>query len=220
MKSICFISSCNLEKSGTGRLEHLLNKIKTTGLINKLERLYIINIGMKLKKKHLLSILDLDDKSKLLDIIEYSNNENLYELPTLELMRVYSKFNPGCAILYLQTKGISYDPSLQTVNNWIDLMLYWLVEKHDKCIDLLSNTDIQSVGCNLLNSPHMHYSGNFWWTKTDWLAGLNKINGKEKALAEWWLMSNDSGKHRCLFNSGVDHYQNTYPRSIYDKTNN
>ena len=216
MKKVCFISSCNLENSGSYRLEYLLKKIVATNLIERLNELYIVNIGIQLKKEHLSKIVGENQCSKL-HIIEYSSQTSLFELPTLELLRVYAKNNKDTCILYLQTKGISYNPSLQTVNDWIDLMLYWLVERHDKCIELLENTDIHTLGCNKANTPQQHYSGNFWWSKSEWLSQIEKFQGTEKALAEWWLMSLKGGKHRCLFNSGVDHYQSVYPRSFYVK---
>lgn len=216
MKTVCFISSCNLQGSGTYRLEYLINKIVSSGLINKLTELYVVNIGIKIEKEAIKSIVGEQNYSKL-QIIEYSPKTNLFEIPTLELLRVYSKNNPDTAILYLQTKGVSYSRSLQTVNDWIDLMLYWLVERHDKCIELLESTDIHTLGCNKATTPQEHYSGNFWWSKSEWLSKIEKIKGSEKALAEWWLMSLEGGKHRSLFNSGVDHYQTVYPRSFYVK---
>ena len=50
MKTVCFISSCNLQGSGTYRLEYLINKIVSSGLINKLTELYVVNIGIKIEK--------------------------------------------------------------------------------------------------------------------------------------------------------------------------
>ena len=132
-------------------------------------------------------------------------------------MRIYSKFNTNCNILYLQTKGISYDRNLDTVNDWIDLMLYWNVEKHDNCLEILNTTNIDTIGCNISTKPLPHYSGNFWWAKASWVNKLEKITKQEKALAEWWLMSQENGIHKCLYSSNVNHYNETFPRCKYVK---
>lgn len=215
-KNVCFISSCYIEEKGLHRLEHLLNKINNTALIKKLEKLFIVNIGKSIEKNVINNIFQEKDTTKI-EIINYSPNTKLYELPALELIRVYSKFNPDKNILYLQTKGISYDRNLQTVNDWIDLMLYWIMEKHEICLELLNSTNIDTIGCNKSSSPHPHYSGNFWWAKTNWLQQLAKIEQTEKAYAEWWLLSNNDGIHKCLYNSNINHYEETYPRSKYVK---
>ena len=70
MKTVCFISSCNLQGSGTYRLEYLINKIVTSGLINKLTELYVVNIGIKIEKEAIKNIVGEQNYSKL-QIIEY-----------------------------------------------------------------------------------------------------------------------------------------------------
>tara|TARA_B000000557_G_scaffold148350_1_gene120524 strand:- start:588 stop:1238 length:651 start_codon:yes stop_codon:yes gene_type:complete len=213
-ENICFISSCYFEDKGTYRLEYLLKKVIETGLIKKLNKLYIVNIG---KKLDFSNIPIAEQYKEPIHIINYSRNTSLYELPTLELMRIYSKFNTNCNILYLQTKGISYDRNLDTVNDWIELMLYWNVEKHDNCLEFLNTTNIDTIGCNISTEPSPHYSGNFWWAKSTWINKLEKITKQEKALAEWWLMSQENGNHKCLYSSNVNHYNETFPRCKYVK---
>ena len=64
-----------------------------------------------------------------------------FALPTLIDIATDKPKNENANILYLHTKGVSYDKSLQTVNNWIDYMLYYLVERHKECIELLDTTN-------------------------------------------------------------------------------
>ena len=40
------------------------------------------------------------------------------------------------------------------------------------------------------------------------------IIAKEKAVAEWWLLSN-KGNHLTLHNSNINHYEQVYPREKY-----
>ena len=65
-------------------------------------------------------------------ITNYFENTNYYEAPTLNKLIDFSKENPNNYALYLHTKGISYDidaPQFKSIFDWINLMLYFLVEK-------------------------------------------------------------------------------------------
>ena len=137
-KNICFIHSCHLKNKGLKRLEYLIDKIKTTGLIQRLETIYINNIGIPIQENI------YGDKFK---ICNYSDNPALYEIPTINKIHQFSKENTNCNILYLHTKGISYDDNNQKENDWIDMMLYFLVEKFELCLEKLQQ-GIQTIGCN------------------------------------------------------------------------
>lgn len=79
------------------------------------------------------------------------------------------------------------------------MMSYYLVTNYKKCLKYLNNYD--TIGCNLCmgsffedrHKPHswwncrfndethfIHYSGNFWWSKTDSLKKNNKIVDDER----------------------------------------
>ena len=75
-------------------------------------------------------------------------------------------------------------------------MLYCLVDNAPSCIELLENNDC--VGCNLrypqygdttslYNGDPKHYSGNFWWAKSSYLASNPVENLKGYYEAEWYL---------------------------------
>ena len=215
-KNTCFINSCTLENNNISRLNHLLQTLKTNQMYNTLDELYIFNIGNSIKIDLIKeNIPNVNEKTKL-KLMNLSNNKNLFEIPVLNLIRTYARNdkNENANILYLHTKGVSYDKSLQTVNNWIDYMLYYLVERHEECIELLDTTNASTLGCNKSEKPHLHYSGNFWWTKSSYIKDLNMIIAKEKAVAEWWLLSN-KGNHLTLHNSNINHYEQVYPREKY-----
>ena len=62
----------------------------------------------------------------------------------------------------------------------------------------------------------LHYSGNFWWASTNYLATLAKMNEAttQKADAEFWLCQNNPIMY-VMHSCNLDQYHNTYPREKY-----
>ncbi len=210
-KNYCFIHSCNLENVGTGRLEYLIKRIEESKCINILEKIYINNIGIPIKE---------NIYGNKFNICNYSDNPKLYEIPTINKIHQFSKENTNCNILYLHTKGISYDDNDQKENDWIDMMLYFLVEKFDLCLEKLQQ-GIQAVGCNYnyKNNP-AHFSGNFWWSESQYISKLPSLIEKTENVnpndAEFWLCKNNPSIY-VLHNSKINHYHNEYPKKNYCK---
>ena len=208
-KNICFIHSCYLKDKKLKRLDYLIDKIKNTGLINHLEAIYINNIGIPIKE---------NIYGNKFNICNYSDNPQLYEIPTINKIHQFSKENTNCNILYLHTKGISYDDNDKKENDWIDMMLYFLVEKFELCLEKLQH-GIQAVGCsyNYKNNP-AHFSGNFWWSESQYISKLPSLIEKTENVnpndAEFWLCKNNPSIYE-LHNSIISHYQNEYPKENY-----
>jgi hypothetical protein len=130
-------------------------------------------------------------------------------------MKQFAEQNPDSYILYLHTKGNSYDSERQSINDWTDMMLYFLVENHKTCINKMYE-QYDTVGCNYSEVHHNHYSGNFWWAKSSYIKTLNLLSEDEpsKMAPEFWLLQNKPNIY-TIYSSGVDHYWNLYPRSRY-----
>lgn len=213
-KIYCFIHSYTTLRNGTRILDYLINIIEKTGLIDILECLFINNLGVPITNKY--------GNEKYI-ITNYSYKPNYYESPTFNKIIQFSKENPNSYMLYIHTKGISYDiydEQLKSVFDWINLMLYFLVEKYDICIQKL-NDGYESIGCNYNcggNQYPKHYSGNFWWANTNLLKKLNCLNEEEcnKNICEFILFSKDH-PHYNIYHSKIDHYQNRYPMEIYSQ---
>lgn len=214
----CFIQSCTIQRKGRYRLENIINILNKSGCVNIFDKIYINNIGLPIENKY-------GDK---FEVINYSENIKLFEIPTINFIREFSENNPNCYILYLHTKGVSYSNDYIQENHWINYMLYFLVEKYENCISLL-DMSYESLGCNYSNDfdknifrsvvpfPPPHYSGNFWWANTNHLKTLPKISTENinKNDAEFWLFKNNH-KYFNLHNSNINHYVYRYPREIYE----
>ncbi len=217
IKKYCFIHSCNLENVGTYRLDYLVDKLNKTGCINVFNKIYINNIGLPIDNKY----------GEKFEVINYSENSQLFENPTINFIQKFSQNNSNCYILYLHTKGISFPKDNNKENDWINYMLYFLVEQHKLCISILDNY-YDTVGCNYSNDldkdcfkhthpfPEPHYNGNFWWANTNYLQNLSSLSLENinRNAPDFWLFKNEPVFYN-LHSSNVNHYHNEYPRYLY-----
>ena len=208
-KNYCFIHSCHFKNKGLKRLDHLIMCLKNNNLFNKFESIYINNIGLPIEE---------NVYGEKVNICNYSDNPKLYEIPTINKIQQFCQENNNCNILYLHTKGVSYNDDYHEENNWIDMMLYFLVEQHELCISKLFS-GITTVGCNFLNANHPpHFSGNFWWAKSNYISTLPSLIEKTENVnpndAEFWLCQNNPSIYE-LHKSNIDHYYNLYPPIMY-----
>ena len=199
MKNVCFLHSCCIGNNSKV-LQEMVDDVKNSGLLNVLDMLFIINIGDKINMN--------DEKIK---VINYSENTLLFEKPTINLLLLFSKFN-DCKILYLHTKGISYNDAHLNVRDWRNMMMYFLVWEYKLCLDLLDCYD--TVGCNYSKNPCDHYSGNFWWTRSSYVKGLKKVVSDVRHDCEWFILEGE-GKMYNVFSSGIDHYQMPFGKEKY-----
>lgn len=204
-KKYCFIHSCYIENIGIDILNKLISNIVITRLIEHFEKIFIINIGKQINED-----IFSDHKIK---IINYSNDINLCEIPTINLIRIFCEYNNNCEILYLHTKGITH-PDNNKIKDWTDMMLYFLVHKHNNCFKLLQKYD--AIGCNYQLKPYKHFSGNFWWSKSNHIKYLDIIPDHfDRFQAEWWICSKNNHNTFEIHNSNVSHYDSHYPRNKY-----
>ncbi len=210
VKNVCFIHSCTLPNHGTSSLDKILFNIKQSGLWDKLDTIYINNIGFSLD-------LEKYSVSGKVIVINCSNDNSLFEIPTLKLMHSFCKEQTqNTNILYLHTKGISYPigtPIYNNVQDWINYMFYFLLDKHETCIKMLKEYD--TVGVNFLEKPNHHWSGNYWWSLSSHISKLDVNNLVHKHDAEWWCLSNSNIKLYELHNSMIDHYRTPYKLDKY-----
>ena len=185
-------------------MNKLIVNIINTNLIEFFEKIFIINIGKEISE-------DVFSNNKI-KIINYSNDVFLWEIPTINLIRVFCEYNNNCQILYLHTKGI-IDPDNTKIIDWTDMMLYFLVIKHNYCFELLEKYD--AIGCNYLLNPK-HFSGNFWWSTSKHIKQLDIIRDNlDRHQAEWWVCSKHANNTFEIHNSNLNHYNLNYPSNKY-----
>ncbi len=120
-------------------------------------------------------------------------------------------------MLYLHTKGVSYEEVHPQVEDWRNMMMYFLVERHASCIHLLQSGEIDCVGTNYMSLPRHMFSGNFWWASASYLASRPEQRYQESAKyeAESWLLQESTARIFTLHNSNIVHSRHVYPRHCY-----
>jgi hypothetical protein len=215
VKKYCFIHSCTFLHNGTLVLDKLVKLIKSTGLIDILDKIFINNIGEPIQHNY---------GNKFI-VTNYSKNKLLYETPTINKIKQFvdqQTDKEPCYILYLHTKGNSYVTENQQVTDWTNMMLYFLVEKYKTCFDKLDLYDV--IGCNYQLDPSPHFAGNFWWAKSSHINTLELLDETSeecnKHAPEFWLLKNNDENNNstiyCSHSSDKYHrYTYCYPRERY-----
>jgi hypothetical protein len=174
-------------------LNEQINKLISSGLYDKCDKLYY---GCSCKNCDII----LNDYFKKFDKVykledSICPNINSYENTTINGMIKFAK-NSKIKFygLYIHTKGTTTFSQAQ--NYWRHFLMYWLVQKHDICIDIL-NRDFYTVGVNYLED---HYSGNFFWFSSDYLKNSDYIYELyNRYNAEFFLFKKFiKNKHICL----------------------
>ena len=185
----------------------LIDTIKSSGLYDSIEKIYVTVLGTFDKKDELYG----DNK---IEIVFTNENTAMYERPMLNFMREHAlSHDENNKYLYLHTKGLKFNGQNEAVNNWIDLMLYYNVMQHETCLNQLETYD--ACGVNFLYNPLPHFSGNYWWTTSFHVKKLPVLHNYDWYLEPEMWVCNMKGTYVCLHNSGVDHYYTLYPRTTY-----
>lgn len=202
------------------RVELFLEYIKKSGLMEKVETIYLSIVGDDTEQLHTVE----HDKLKK---IHSSPNVSDYELPTITRLFEHCTTHPNDRILYLHTKGVGKEVNL-CIEDWVHYMLYFLVEKHE---DVIVQLDTHTtVGVDLRQEPVLHYSGNFWWANASFITTLPhpmefncliKYPNPLQSLRhnqEFWICYN-THNHYSLWDCGINCYErhlHRYSREIYD----
>jgi hypothetical protein len=150
-----------------------------------------------------------------------SANIEFGEFFTLNLLKNESdSLNINHKILYLHTKGVTAGNNL-AIRDWRVYMTYFLVNRYIYCVNSLTIYDACGVDYEKLPAPH--FSGNFWWSNSEYIKTLPKIEEISNPLshkiltlrhnAEFWIGMGKGSLH-SLNNSGInifERHNNRYP---------
>jgi hypothetical protein len=160
-------------------------------------------------------------------IIVYKGSSEEYERPTLLHIKAHAASDPPDTLyFYIHTKGLRHFGTERESNvlDWINLMLYWNIERWQTAVAIVSQDRYWTYGCNYTG---VHYSGNFWWSKQSHIAArLSDFIPYYYSAPEDWVTMLYWGKIEIprhiefysVFNSGLEgtgHYYSPYPESNY-----
>jgi hypothetical protein len=151
--------------------------------------------------------------------VRFNPNPQMEESDTLKDLSSFALNNPEYKILYIHTKGASN--YTKNVNDWRNMMNYFCIEEWRDCVKLLNEYD--AVGCNILTDAAVdiaqpHFSGNFWWANAEYISKLDYsyLNHPNRLAREFWIGTGNGNMYE-IHNSGVNHYDERYPREMYVK---
>lgn len=153
-----------------------LNRIIDSGLYQKTSNIYGNLVGDK--KEDILKLLSNKFKQDK-KIIFTKSLDATGEGCTLDLMHKHSQNNPNSKILYIHSKGASYDDERKKTNplcttefakQWTNRMHEYLIDNHEICLQNLNKKETD--GIDFQEKPLPHYSGNFWWANSNYIKTL------------------------------------------------
>lgn len=196
--------------------------IISSKLISIIDNIYVTYLGQDIN-----DIDWLKQINKKIIIQNYNKNILFYEKLCLDSLFEWSK-NNSSNVLYIHAKGVSR-PNNHNVWNWRKMMEYFLIDKHEICIEKL-NSGYDTVGCLLINAGtnlkikdenhKYHYSGNFWWSKTDYIKTLPNIPNINLSVKNncwicerWILYHYHNNKHYIMYDNLKKHYYLSSPKN-------
>lgn len=216
-------------------IEEQLGNIQESGLFKACDKLYIGVVDPKtpesashLEWLHRFCGMDIKTDEDKISIVVYDDNKE--EARTLMFIRDYAAEHPGEYVAYFHTKGITQYSA--PTESWRRYMEYFTIEKWRDAVKTLDKGyDCCGVMWNK-DTPlgyWPHFSGNFWWAKTDYINTLDHtyLDHPWRYMREFWIGSNRDVNvfehHNSGYNtterleSGRGHYSLVYPAYNYRK---
>lgn len=181
----------------------LWEAIVVSGLYNKVDEIRCVVLGTPVD---LVPTFLFDTKVKVLyqdpDMSQFERI--ILHIIHNEALNATEEFR----ILYIHSKGITHNNQNPGVNDWLDYMSYFNIQRHEQCMRELEQCD--AVGVNLQTEPHVHFSGNFWWSKSSHIRTLNNLTDPCYNGPEWWIATNPHAIYKSIWNSNINHYEKRY----------
>jgi hypothetical protein len=158
----------------------------------------------------LQSMLYNSDYLHIMELV--TTPENLYEKFAINNYKEHILNNEKYYIYYFHTKGVTHGDEEYYINIRRNLLFYLC--QMDITLKLLQYVD--AVGCDLSIFPKKHFSGNFWWSKSEHVNTLENV-GDGYLAPEMYICSNPDNKYISLCqNNKTDKYSDTFLKTYED----
>jgi len=175
-------------------VEEQLSVLFISGLYNVTNKLFLFITLYNPEYTQLHALIDKFDHQKKIVIIK--THENLYEKFDINNYKKYIT-DLDYYLYYFHTKAVT---RTNVKKNCFalrrKLLNYYTIEKYKINIELLSKYD--AIGCSLSLYPKMHFSGNFWWSKSSYLNTLHDVTSSNYLAVEMYILSNPNCKFISL----------------------
>ena len=193
----------------------MLSSMEQSGLMDH-SMCHIVALG---SDESLITLSNMVQKYPTVNIRLHEHDMTTYERTTLRVMwddcaQAPSNFK----VLYVHSKGVSRDmrtPMGVNITKWTQFMSYYLITKADVPIRLLDAVDVVGVNYRRLGCPH--FSGNFWWATSRYIATLPREIGPAYLAPEFWLFRS-SPRFVTLMQGVRDTYATPMNQEDYENT--
>jgi len=215
-------------------VQEQISNIFESGLYDNIESFTIILLSND--KNNEIWLRSITHKFEKISII-IEGDEFSAERKTLSFIHDFAQSRKDNEmVLYMHTKGISWfldeDYSLSGSPRrrqvaWRKYMEHFNINLWRNSEKVLSSGSWDVYGVNLRNAPehynyHLHYSGNFWWSTTEYLSSLKKEyyledlgREQDRVYCEFWIGSGQYARLYEAHDSGIDHYSEEYTFDNY-----
>lgn len=172
-------------------INNQLNLLLESGLYEKADNIFVGCTGESIEK-----VEELFRPHKKIKILSHSKEHTVFEFLTLRILHDKAKSEKPFYGFYLHTKGVSYpnQPHREGGDYWRDYMNHFLITRWEDNVKKLDE-GYETSGVKFIKDGFPpHYSGNFFWFKSDYakkLAPITRLNTKDRYSAEMWLCSNN-----------------------------
>jgi hypothetical protein len=170
-------------------LDKLLNSLRYYGLMQIASQIFLCVYGPSAMIHELLQFY----QAKFTVLEKTSEFDSYFEFPSLTILHQHSRhYHPNSTVLYMHSKGTTA-MSDNTKSFWRETMIGWNVGMHKYQRELLSKGWLTS-GLLLKIAPWPHYSGNFFWSQSGFLAkkpSLRSLIWQWRYGAERWLLAEE-----------------------------
>lgn len=156
-----------------GCLGHYLSIVKEqmkclldSGLYAQTTKILVFICSFNEHDTSLLSIIEECDMEKKCMLI--TSKENMYEKFAINNYQEYIA-DELYYIYYFHTKAVTREVD-SVFDRRRKILNYYTLTLHKLNLELLETYD--AVGCSLTNWPSLHFSGNFWWAKSEHVCTL------------------------------------------------
>lgn len=123
-------------------------------------------------------------------------------------------------VLYLHSKGITATKKSLENNDastftkyyyWRHFLNWGVIEKGERCYAAIRHGDYDIAGVNYRETPSKHFSGNFWWAKSNYIKRL-----PDPSTTEWWQQLKAKSTDAWLRTAGDRFRDEQWPCSLED----
>lgn len=203
-----------------------MESLRSSGLWAATKKLFVSCIISKDSDMgELRSIMGPDEKW---EVIAVGKDKTKFEFPALNFIQGFCR-DHKCLVYYFHTKGISlmsttnhsrdYRKFKRNVTAWRKMMEYFVFDRWQVAVNVLME-GYDTYGTLKLDPPytrHSHYSGNFWWARSEYLtqlAVLDEKKRKDRFKAEMWILSG-RGRFFSTFDNKTSLYGIYMPKQLY-----